>query len=126
MLEKLFIAALAAVFLCGRWALHRSDRWQAAGLCAGCGAEAPDVDVVGNHFCQVCAPTALKNSRAGGQFFAFMGTILMIGLSALLLESGGGESDELIRLRTRVGVGAIFFMAVVWWIHRGMKRKEIR
>ena len=126
MLEKALVALAAAAYLYGRWALRRSERWQDAGLCAGCGAEGPREDVGGNHFCEACSPAALKNAQVGGRFFAFMGICLAIGLSALLLEGGAKGSGEFLDLKTQVGAASIFFMAVAWWIHRRMKRKEVR
>ena len=55
-----------------------------------------------------------------------MGTVLAIARVALLLSGDGKGSDELIDLRTKVGLACIFFMAVAWWIHRTMKRKAAR
>ena len=69
---------------------------------------------------------ARKNAQVGGRFFAFMGTVLAIARVALLLSGDGKGSDELIDLRTKVGLASIFFMAVAWWIHRRMKRKAAR
>ena len=123
---EVFLAALAAVYLYGRWALRRSERWQEAGLCMGCGAEGPEVEVGGNHYCEACSPAALKNSQLGGQFFAVSGAFLAIALSALLLEGGTKGSDEFLKSEIQVGVASIFAMALALWIHRRMKRKAGR
>ncbi len=116
----------AAAYLYGSWAIRRSDRWQAAGACAGCGAEAPSINIGGNNYCEVCAPGARKNLEVGGQFFAFMGATAAIGLSVMLLEGGLAEQSQFADSRIRLGLTAIGAMVVVFWIHRKLKGKEVR
>jgi len=115
---------LGAVYLYGSWAIRRSERWQAAGLCTGCGAEGPSIEVGGNNYCEVCAPAARKNLEGAGQFFVFMGAFLAIALSVILLE-GWMRPGEFMDLKVRAGLAAIFAMGVALWIHRKMKGKAI-
>ena len=125
MLEA-FFGALATIYFYGRWAVHRSQRWQAAGLCAGCGAETPSTKVGGNNYCEACAPRARKNLEVGGLFFVFMGAGAAIGLSAMLLEGGLVQQDRFLDSKIQIGLAAIGAMAVAFWIHRKMKGKEVR
>jgi hypothetical protein len=113
------------VYVYGTWAMRRSDRWQAAGLCAGCGVEGPSIDVGGNKYCVLCAPGARKNLEGAGQFFAVMGAFLAIALSGLLLE-GWLRPGEFSYVDASAGVAAIFAMAIALWIHRKMKSKAVR
>ena len=117
---------LAAAYLFGRWAIRRSERWQTAGLCAGCGVEAPSNKIGGSNYCEACAPGARKNLKVGGQFFAFMGVSLVIGLSAMLLEGRLAQQNQFVDLKIRTGLAAIGAMAVVFWIHRKVKSKGVR
>ena len=128
--ERLVLEAvpwvLVAAYLYGKWAIRRSERWQAAGLCAGCGVEAPSTSVGGNNYCEVCAPRARKNLELGAQFFAFMGVIGAIALTTILLEGGLAQSDETWDVTNRLGLAAIFAMALALWIHRKLKGKAAR
>ena len=104
--------------------MGRSERWHHAGLCSGCGVEGPLIEVGGRKFCEACAPAVRRNHEVGGQFFAFMGAVLVIGLCALLLSAEGEASDEIAILRIKVGLAALFFGLIAWWVRRGLRGRR--
>ena len=53
-----------------------------------------------------------------------MAVVLGIGLCALLLTGGEEESQGTLMLRIQVGLSALLFGILAWWIRRGLKRRK--